>query len=703
MKLANEFTIRDDFPPVSSAQWRTMVETDLQGVPFEKKLVTHTYEGIDIQPLYSQDDFPGYDDPLGFPGQPFFVRGSHPLGEVLGGADLRQQYAYPSANSANEAIHADLGGGVTSAELRLDAAVCRGLDPDERAASKFADEDGLLACCVADLDATLAGVDPSAVAIALAAGAAFLPAAAELAALWDCRGVSLSQVGGAFNADPFSALARDGELPMTAESALTQLADLAAWTNANCPYVTAVGVDTAPYHHAGATAAQDLALAMATAVAYLRAMTEAGLHIDDAARQILFRISLGTHHFLAIAKLRAARRLWGRVVDACGGSEEAGAMRVHARLSDRVLTQRDPYVNILRNTIGVFAASIGGAEVITSVPLDHLTGLPGEFTRRVARNTLLILQEEAHLHRVIDPAGGSWFLDRITDELAEEAWRIFQEIERRGGMLAVLESGWIGGEIDSAFAPRAKDIARRKEGITGVSEFPNVAEEPIARPQLDIDALRQAAARRAQSSRPSTSTIGDLSSATSRTAAAINAAKRGATVGQLARALGFHQTRTTVAPIEARSFAEPFEELRDATDVWQAAHGRRPRVFLANMGPVSHHTARATYSKNFFEAGGFEVISSDGFHEPDAAAASFAASDASIAVICSSDRLYPELVPQVAGKLKSAGARSVVLAGNPGDNESAWRTAGVDRFIFIKCDVLATLREMLREEGVLAS
>ena len=164
---------------------------------------------------------------------------------------------------------------------------------------------------------------------------------------------------------------------------------------------------------------------MATAVTYLRAMTEGGLSLDAAAEQILFRVSLGTRHFLAIAKLRAARQLWGRVVEASGGSEDAGAMRIHARVSDRVLTQRDPYVNILRNTVSVFAACIGGADMITSVPLDQVTSPPDDLTRRLARNTLLVLQEEAHLHRVIDPAGGSWFLETITDELAAEGWRIF--------------------------------------------------------------------------------------------------------------------------------------------------------------------------------------------------------------------------------------------------------------------------------------
>jgi methylmalonyl-CoA mutase len=430
-------------------------------------------------------------------------------------------------------------------------------------------------------------------------------------------------------------------------------------------------------------------------------MTAAGLDVDAAARQILFSFSLGTHHFLAISKLRAARSLWSRVVEASGGSPESGAMRIHARTSERVLTRRDPYVNLLRNTVGVFAAGLGGAESITSAPFDALLGPPDLFSRRIARNTLLILQEEAHLNRVIDPAGGSWFLDRLTQQIAEKGWEVFQQIERQGGMAAALQSGWIAGQIESAFSPRAKNIARRKEGITGVSEFPDAYEQRVTRSALDLAALRTAVAKRIAQRRRDPPSLEAISTSVERMTAAVAAAAEGATIGQLAAAFGFHSESIEIVPLELRSFAEPFEELRDASDAWQTTHGRRPTVFLANMGPVSHFTARATYARNFFEAGGFEVTGGDGFQDAEAAANACAKSGARIAVICSSDKLYPDLVPQVAAKLKSAGVRSVVLAGNPGANEQAWRTAGVDRFIFIKCDVLATLRELLAEEGVI--
>jgi methylmalonyl-CoA mutase len=697
--LPAKFTIKDDFQPATYDQWRALAEADLKGAPFDQRLVTHTYEGIDIQPLYTKRD---QRDDEGLPGSPPFVRGSQPLGAVTAGWDLCQEHAHPDLTVSNRAILEDLFGGVTSILLRPDLAVRDGFDPDDPAAAELAGRDGLMAYSVADLDAALSDVELSMVGISLDARAAFLPAAAMLVGLWRKRGIISDQSRGAFNADPVGVLARDGQLPLQPVAALALVADLAKWTSENYPNVTAVAADSSPYHHAGATAAQDIAFAVATGVEYLRAMTAAGLEIDKAATQIAFSFSLGTHHFLAISKLRAARRVWSRIVEACGGSPSAQAMHIAARISRRVLTERDPYVNLLRNTVAVFAAGVGGAETITSLPFDSTTGLPDDFSRRIARNTALILQEEAQLHRVIDQPGGSWFLDSLSEEVADKAWTIFQQIERQGGMLQALQSGWIAAQIDSAFEPRAKNIARRKEGITGVTEFPDVREAPVKHAAPDIAALRESAAKRIAAARQESKSLAAISSSTSKTEAAVGAAAQGATIGQLASAFGFHREPFEIQPLELRSFAEPFEELRNASDTWEQKHGRRPSVFLANMGPVSQHTTRATFSKNFFEAGGFAVISNDGFHDADAAAAAFTKSGAPIAVICSSDKLYPELVPQLAAKLNGAGAKTVVLAGNPGANEQAWRAAGVDRFIFMKCDVLATLRDMLRQLGVLA-
>ncbi|WP_182866553.1 methylmalonyl-CoA mutase family protein [Rhodopirellula sp. JC639] len=697
-----ELSVQDDFPAVDYDQWRQVVEKALAGAPFEKKLVSKTYDNLAIQPIYSRRDESGQDDPMGFPGLASRVRGGRPLGSVQSGWDLRQEYTEPCLAEGNQAILADLAGGVTSIQIRLDDAGRDGLDPDDSASDTGVGRGGATVYSVDDLDKLLAEVQLELIAVALDAGAAFVPAAATLAALWQRRGVSPEQARGAFNADPLAELARRGQLPTETSTALSSLADLAAWTSKHSPQVTAVGVDTSPYHDAGASAAQDIALAVATGVEYLRTMTDRGMDVDAAAKQILFRISLGTEHFRAIAKLRAARWLWSRVLESSGASEEVWAMRIQTRTGNRVLTKHDPYVNLLRNCVAVFAAGIGGADAITSVPFDCVAGLPNELSRRVARNTALVLQEESHLHRVIDPAGGSWFLDQLTEDLAGKAWEIFQQTERQGGMASALAGGWVAEEIAATAQARAKDIATRKRGVTGVSEFPNVAEEPLVREAADLNALAQAAATRVNNARPASDEAASLVVADDPVAAAVTAASAGATLGQLAGGLGFRRGETaSMTAIAPQRLAEPFDQLRDASDAWQRTHGNRPRVFLAGFGPVAHYSGRATWSTNFFEAGGFEVVTDEGSDDADAAAVAFAQSGAKIALICSSDKLYPDVVPAAAGKLKAAGAEAVVLAGFPGDNEQAWREAGVDRFIFMRCNVLETLRSLLAQVGVI--
>ncbi|MCS7467016.1 methylmalonyl-CoA mutase subunit beta [Stieleria sp. ICT_E10.1] len=697
-----EFSIQDDFPPVDYDQWRALVEKALAGAPFEKKLVLKTYDGLRIQPLYSRRDDSGRDDPMGFPGLATRVRGGRPLGSVQSGWDLRQEFSAPCPVACNQAILADLSGGVTSIQIRLDQAARNGLDPDDAASAGCVGRDGVMVYGVDDMDKLLGDVQLELITVALDAGAAFFPAAATLMATWNRRGVSPETARAALNADPLGELARRGTLPLEPSSALSMMSDLASWTSEHYPHVTSVGVDSSPYHDGGASAAQDIAFSLATGVEYLRAMTAAGMDVSAAAEQILFRVSLGTEHFQAIAKLRAARWLWSRVLESCGVPEDSRSMRIHTRTGNRVLTKHDPSVNLLRNSVAVFAAGIGGADAITSVPFDVMAGLSNDFSRRVARNSALVLQEESHLHRVIDPAGGSWFLDRLTEDVAGKAWEIFQETERQGGMLAALTSGWVAKEIAATAAARAKDVATRKRGITGVSEFANVGEEPVIRDAPDLESLAGEAADRIRGLRSATQETLSLDTAEDRVAAAVAAASDGATLGQIAAALGLGRGQSaTIAAIEPHRLAEPFDQLRDACDAWQDAQGKRPRVFLANLGPVSHYSGRATWSSNFFAAGGFEVLDSGGFADADAAAEAFSQTDASIAVICSSDKLYADVVPTAAAKLKQAGASSVVLAGNPGDNEQAWKAAGVDRFIFMRCDVLETLRSLLTQVGVI--
>ena len=706
-----------DFPPVSYDEWKASVLAELKGVPFEKKLVTRTPEGIDIQPLYTAADWPSDGDPSGFPGLLPLTRGSQPLGHAVAGWDIRQEHTHPDPAEANKAIVEDLEHGVTSIQLRLDAAACAGLDADSREAAGLAGRDGVMAYSPSDFDSALSGVHLDIAPTALDAGAAFLPAAALLVALLRRRKLDPAAVRCAFNADPLGALMSEGHLIVPLDIALAQMADLAAWTAANYPNATAVEVNTGAYHHAGATSTQDLAFAVATAVEYLRAMTAAGLNVDTAIGQIVFGDSVGCRFFQGIAKLRALRKMWAKVVTTVGGSETAArSTRIHVRTSRRVLTRRDPWVNLLRNTVCCFAGAVGGADSITTTPLDAAIGLSDEFSRHLARNTHTILLEESHLKRVIDHAGGSWFLERLTDQLAERAWALFQTIEEQGGMIRVATDGWVAEQIRAVEATRERDLATRKQAVTGISEHPDVREQPVDRAKVDGVRLRAEASARlvvwrrdhsggAPADGLARSAAEPTRAPAALTEAAVKAAEAGATLGQISAALAaapHTSSPTQVVPLAVHPYAAAYEELRDASDQYTATAGKRPLVFLANMGTPAEFIARSTYALNFFQAGGFGLSNNEGFTDPAAAAAAFRQSGARIAVICSTDKKYQTVVEATAPQLKAAGARTVILAGNPGANEAKYRAAGVDRFIFVRCDVLGTLHELLREEGVLS-
>ncbi|MCK4872696.1 MAG: methylmalonyl-CoA mutase small subunit [Phycisphaerales bacterium] len=701
--LPAEFTLSDDFEPATYEDWLALVDEDPAGASFQRRLVTRMYEGIAIQPLYMQRGRPGEGgrDASELAGLPPYTRGGRATGNAVGGWDIRQVHGNADLAALNRAILDDIRGGVTSIELRLDAAGRAGLDPSDPRASDLAGRDGAMIYCLSDMDAALADVPLEKIGVGLEAGASFLPAASMLIALLEKRRIGVPGANMAFRADPLATLARDGHLPMSLDDAMTTMAELALWTSCSGCDATAVGVDTSPYHDAGASATQDLAFSIATGIEYLRVMERTGLDVIEAAEQTVFTYSVGCRLFLEMAKLRAARRLWSRVIESSTTGKTTTPMRMRVRSAARVHTVCDPWVNILRNTICCFAAAAGGAESITTSPFDARIGEPDALSRRVARNTQLLLRDESNLHRVVDTAGGSWFIEKLTDELAENAWTILQEIERKGGMAEALVSGWIAEQIEPVHTARLKNIARRKDAITGVSEFPNLSEDRPKKAPQNLAGLRSAAASRlAQSDQ---SAIGKRSDQPpgKLVATLVEAAHAGASIGQMTEAIRGSGEAVRIEPLKAHPNAEPYEILRDASDAHLVARGNRPTVFLANIGPLAHHTARATYAGNFFQAGGFEVITNTGFDNTDEAAAALAESGAAIVAICSSDKLYEQHVVDLAPKLKEAGARTIVVAGRPGDNEKAYRDAGVDRFIYIGCDVLSTLTDLLAEEGVL--
>jgi methylmalonyl-CoA mutase len=402
-------------------------------------------------------------------------------------------------------------------------------------------------------------------------------------------------------------------------------------------------VDSSPYAEAGAGPAVELAALLSTGVAYLRAMERAGIDIDAALGQVLIATTVGTDQFLDIAKIRALRLLWQRVGEASGASE--APVHVQAVTSRAVLSKRDPWVNMLRTTMGCFAAAVGGADSVTVRPFDEMLGVPDELGLRIARNTQLVLMEESNLHRVIDPAGGSWYVERLTDQLAGAAWRAFQDLEGSGGVRSALESGSLQAEIERTWQAEHRSIATRRRAITGVSEFPDVTEAPVVRRRPPIAAA---------------------------------------------------STGSDAEPLPLRRLAADFERLRDAAD----AVDPRPSVFLANLGPGTDHSVRSTWAKNFFEAGGIAAIGNDGFEDDDSLAQEFGRSGARIAVLCSSDAVYAHRAAGAAAALKAAGAERLYLAGHPGDDRESYVSAGVDDFVHAGCDVIDSLEGALVALGI---
>lgn len=681
----------DEFSAPTADEWRAAAVASLGGQPFEK-LISRTYEDIPLQPLYRREDTAELPFAQTLPGQPPYLRGRTAAGATQHGWAIAQEISEHDPAAFNAALIAALEHGQTAVTIRLDDGA--GV--------------GLRLATAADAAAALRGVYLHGLPIILHAGPTALPLLALLAA---ARPAGTAEGGpaeltGSIAADPLAALAETGALPLPLASAYDDMAAVAEWAAVAAPQLATAAVRADLYHEAGGSAVHELAFALATGAAYLRALTERGVAIDTAAASVALHFAIGGQFFMEVAKLRAARLLWAQVVAAFGASPAAGAVRLYARTARRNKSAIDPHVNMLRATTEALAAAVGGADSVCVAPFDEPLGAPDDFSRHIARNVQIILQDEAHMKRLIDPAGGSYAVESLTDQLARAAWALFQEIERQGGMAAALESGSIQSSIAAVAGKRAAALAKRRDVLVGVNQFANPNEQlsappaPAAVPAAD-DAEREG---------PRPAGLAEGVAAAARLDAAIAAAAAGATRSQLATALRGDSAGAlptpTATPLRLARAAAPFEALRRKALSLTLSLGERepdplapqervgervlPRLFLANLGPPRQHKARADFTQGFFEVGGFRVITNNGFATPDEAAAAALASGAPAVAICSTDETYPELVPPLVAAIKAAAPQTVViLAGRPAEQVEALRAAGVDEFIYLGADALA--------------
>jgi methylmalonyl-CoA mutase len=447
-----------------------------------------------------------------------------------------------------------------------------------------------------------------------------------------------------------------------------------------------------------------LAFTLATGIEYLREMQLRGLGVNTVAPRIRFAVTVGENLFMEIAKLRALRMLWSRVVAVLGGNEDAQKLSLHVRTSQWNKSVCDPHNNILRATVEALAGVLGGCDSLQVGAFDEVVRPLDDFSRRIARNTQLILQKECNLTRVIDPAGGSWFAEMVTAELADRAWPLFQEVEKLGGMAAALREGFAQEAIHAVAAEKIQAVACRRDSIVGVNQYANPKEQPLEASLEDTEWFHK---RRAQQIASHRTSLDDSESeivlkrlsnivnirGEGLFAECLEAVISGATLGEIVRAIRIHDHPcATIAPVRITRAAAPFERLRAAIERHIAKHHPRPQVFLCNMGPLREHKARADFSRGFFTTGGYDVISPEGFGTPEAAVQAFVQSGALIAVICSTDENYPALVPSLVKGIRAARRHAViVLAGFPKDQIEAHKKAGVDEFIYLRADAVQLL------------
>jgi methylmalonyl-CoA mutase len=611
--MDDDLPLAAEFPPTSEAEWRTLVEAALKGAAFDKRLVSQTYDGLRIVPLYPR------------------AGAAKPVVGRIPGADwtLMQRVDHPDPAKANAQALEDLVNGATGLTFVMAGSVSAngyGLDPSPATLARVLDGVQLNAGITIDFN-----LSPPTRAVVQ-----------HFAALVKSRKLAPASIDMRASINPIGGFAATGASPQPwstlSKSFATMVGELAS-QGFRGPFAVA---DGRIIHNAGGSEAQELAFAIASGVEYLRTFETSGVAPDRGRSMIYFRLSADADEFMTIAKFRALRKLWARIEIACGLTPKPAY--VAAETAWRMMTRRDPYVNMLRLTIAIAAAGLGGADSITALPHTAALGLPDAFARRIARNMQLILLEESNLAKVADPAAGSGAIEDLTYKLCAAAWALFQEIEAKGGAWAAIERGLFQSKVGAVRVARQQAVARRKNALTGTSDFPDLRE--AAPPVLEVAPV----------------------AIPKETSAAL-----------------------TAEALPRIRLAEPFERLRDVSDRMLAKTGARPKVFLANLGKLSEFTARATFAKNFYEAGGIEAVPNDGFKDQAAMVAAFTSSGAKLACLCSSDAIYAQRAADAAKALTAAGAL-VHLAGRPGENETKWRQAGVKSFIYVGCDALSTLQ-----------
>ncbi len=624
-KLQEKLSFRDDFTPVSTEEWEEKIHQDLKGADYNKKLMWHPLEGFAVRPYYRAEDLKNIRHldirPAEFP----WVRGKtdrHNSWFVRQDVDALTDFG-----EANEKALRVLSRGVDSLGFVIDNTAKPSFD---------------------DFELLLNDICIPAIELNFRAGHASSHILSLLRQKIGKDSIDKAEIRGSLDYNPLGCLNKYGRFCSPEEQQFSGMKELVKDT-ADLPSFAVFEVDAEWIHNAGATNVQELAFALAMGNEYLAFLTDQGIAVDEAARNIHFKFGVGPAYFLEIAKFRAARMLWAKVVEAYKPLDAGSTqMRIHAETSKWNQTIYDPYVNMLRDTTEAMSASLGGADSITVTPYDKTFEKPGEFAERIARNTQIILKEEAHFDRVADPAGGAYYIEELTQSIADHAWKLFQKIENESGYINAFKKGMIQKKIQETANSRNMNLAMRKEVLVGVNLYPNAQE--VRDEGIDESTIRSASRKKEDA---------------------------------------------LAEPIKPYRGAEELEDLRHKTDKMR---GSRPKVFMLTIGDKKMRRARAQFSSGFFAAAGFEILDHIGFSSVDEGVQAAREGKPEIVVVCSSDQEYPDLAPAIYDRLKETSI--IVVAGYPKDSIDILQEKGIRHFIHIKSNLVESLKEFQQLLGI---
>ncbi len=695
----SDLNLKVEFPIHTYEDWVNAVKETLKGADFDKVMRTKTYEGITLSPIYRKEDIDSLNHLDSLPGNSPFVRGNTPTGFTQNGWHVAQKQDNPVLEQLNKELISELNRGLTMLNFDIHPCTIDGRIPQDNDLNLR----GVSFSCMQDIECLLNGIDIEIAPVFLNSKSASLAILGLLNAYVKHQDYVLKNIEAVVGFDPLSELASNGFLPYDLDVMWQMMYQMTFWADMKAPKIRTICIDASSYASCGASSVQELAFAISTAIGYIKGLLDKGLSIEQIAPHFQINLSLGSNFFMEIAKVRSARMLWAEIIKAFGGSEEAQKVWIHGQTSEFNKSLYDPYVNVLRTTTEAFSAIIGGIDSLDVGTFNELSADRDQFSKRIARNQQVILREEAHFDRVIDPAGGCYYIESLTSEIAHQAWAIMQGIESEGGFYKSLLAGTIQKMINGTCSQRIENVNKRRDVFVGVNMFANPDEQLSQDSNTTQDWVLDARQRLSGSGFHSNGKKESLEYLKENinneflVDMVTDAWLHGANIEEVSEALGINKnSNILVSPIVSRRAVEDIESLRNTIHRFSEEHGKQS-IFMVNIGSLASIKPRIDFSIGFLQVAGFDVINSGTFTDVDSAVKALETFDVKAVCVCSGDDQYPVIIPELCDRITDL---PIIVAGYPQDMVDSYRKAGVKSFIHLRANAYETLAEIATLMGV---